>query len=31
VAAAVVAVGVVWVLVTDRARIAAHPADARSG
>jgi predicted MFS family arabinose efflux permease len=31
VAAAVVALGVVWVLVTDRARIAAHPADARAG
>lgn len=31
VAAAVVAVGVLWVLATDRARIAAHPADARAG
>lgn len=31
VAAAVVASGVLWVLVTDRARIAAHPADAHAG
>jgi len=31
VAAAVVSVGVVWVFATDRARIAAHPADARAG
>jgi predicted MFS family arabinose efflux permease len=31
VAAAVVAAGVLWVLATDRARIAAHPADARAG
>ena len=31
VAAAVVATGVVWVLATDKARIAAHPADARAG
>lgn len=31
VAAAVVAAGVLWVLVTDRARIAAHPADAHAG
>lgn len=31
VAAAVVAVGGVWVVATDRARIAAHPADARAG
>ena len=31
VAAGVVAVGVVWVLATDRLRIAAHPADAHAG
>ncbi|HWH97087.1 MAG TPA: MFS transporter, partial [Pseudolysinimonas sp.] len=31
VAAAVVAGSLVWVLATDRARIAAHPADARAG
>lgn len=31
VAAAVVAAGLVWVLATDRARIAAHPADAHLG
>jgi predicted MFS family arabinose efflux permease len=31
VAAAIVALGLGWVLVTDRARIAAHPADARTG
>lgn len=31
VAAAVVAAGFVWVLATDRARIAAHPADAHAG
>ncbi len=31
VAAAVVASGVLWVLVTDRARTAAHPADAHAG
>lgn len=31
VAAGVVATGFVWVLATDRARIAAHPADARAG
>ncbi|MEO8529397.1 MAG: MFS transporter [Pseudolysinimonas sp.] len=31
VAAAVVSVGVVWVLATDRARIAAHPGDGRRG
>ena len=31
VAAAIVVLGFVWVLVTDRARIAAHPADARAG
>jgi DHA1 family inner membrane transport protein len=30
-AAAIVAAGVVWVLATDRVRIAAHPADAHSG
>jgi DHA1 family inner membrane transport protein len=31
VAAGVVVVGLTWVLLTDRARIAAHPADARNG
>jgi MFS transporter, DHA1 family, inner membrane transport protein len=31
VAAAIVVVGFGWVLATDRARIAAHPADARTG
>ena len=31
VAAAVVAAGVLWVLATDRARIAAHPAEAHAG
>lgn len=31
VAAAIVVFGFAWVLVTDRARIAAHPADARAG
>ena len=31
VAAAIVVVGLGWVLATDRARIAAHPADARAG
>lgn len=31
VAAAVIAVAVLWVLATDRARIAAHPADAHAG
>ena len=31
VAAAIVTIGFAWVLATDRARIAAHPADARAG
>lgn len=31
VGAAVVAAGLIWVLATDRARIAAHPADAHAG
>jgi MFS transporter, DHA1 family, inner membrane transport protein len=31
VAAAIVVMGLAWVLATDRARIAAHPADARAG